>query len=211
MWTIWSWRARAYDLCEGSDLRRGPHKAALFEDMVGRTLFLAIGTGIDVRHFPPGRSVTAIDISEAMLSKAVPRARRYGGSLALAQADALSLCFSDGVFDTVVTSCTLCSVPEPAQALRELHRVLRLGGRLLMFEHVRSRQTLLGLALDAMTLVTRRGGTEMNRDTLASVRTAGFRITGVESVFLDIILSIRAVKEPETIWARDLAPGRRTP
>lgn len=194
MRSIWNLRAKLYDLCEGSDLRRGPHKAALFREMKGKTLFVAVGTGIDVRHFPPQLNVTAIDINDAMLRKALPRARQYAGHLGLLQASALELCFADGVFDTVVTSCTLCSVPRPVQALRELHRVLRPEGRLLMFEHVRSRQTLLGLALDAMTVLTRRGGTEMNRDTLANAVQAGFVITDVESVFLDIILSVRAVK-----------------
>ncbi|MCC7177589.1 MAG: class I SAM-dependent methyltransferase [Acidobacteria bacterium] len=203
MRSIWDWRSRLYDVCEGSDLRRGPHKAALFAEMAGRVLFVAVGTGIDIRHFPPGLKIAAVDVSKAMLRRALPRARRYAGSLSLVQADALKLCFSDCLFDTIVTSCTLCSVPRPIEALRELRRVLRPGGRLLMFEHVRSRQALLGLTLDAMTVLTRRGGTEMNRDTLANAEAAGFRITSVESAFLDIILSARAVKD-------EVAPARDT-
>ena len=67
-----------------------------------------------------------------------------------------------------------------------------------MFEHMRSRNPILGLVLDMMTLKTRREGTEMNRDTLGNVMTAGFRITRVESVFLDIILSIQALKVDTT-------------
>lgn len=192
---VWGWRSRFYDLCEGSGLRRGPHKARLFQDASGRTLLVAVGTGLDIRHFPRHREITAVDISADMLRKAAVRAAAYAGRLDLVQADALRLCFRDESFDTVVTSCTLCSVPEPAAALRELRRVLRPGGRLLMFEHVRSRHPLLGLALDLMTLMTRRSGTEMNRDTLANVRSAGFRITAVESVFVDIILAIRGVRE----------------
>src|SRR3990172_5433943 len=101
-----------------------------------------------------------------MLRKALPRARQYAGSLSLVQADATQLCFPDRAFDTIVTSCTLCSVPRPVQTLQELHRVLRPGGRLLMFEHVRSRQALLGLALDAMTVLTRPLPTRINPHTL---------------------------------------------
>jgi len=194
MTTIWDLRAKLYDVCEASDLRRGPHKAALFRDMVGRVLFVAVGTGVDIRHFPPDREIIAIDISEEMLRRAEARRKSYRGVLSLVQTDALSLCFPDASFDTVATSCTMCSVPDPLRALRELHRVLRPGGQLLMFEHMRSRNPILGLALDLMTLVTRRGGTEMNRDTLGNARTAGFRITRIESVFLDIILSIHGVK-----------------
>ncbi len=192
--TVWDKRARFYDLFEGSDLRRGPAKAALFREMFGRVLFLAVGTGVEIKHFPAARQIVAIDISEEMLRRAQARRESYQGVLSFVQGDAVNLCFRDASFDTVVTSCTMCSVPEPARAFRELRRVLRPGGRLLMFEHVRSRNPFLGLALDLMTRMTRRGGTEMNRDTLGNAVKAGFRITQVNSVFLDVILSIRGVK-----------------
>ena len=198
MSTVWDRRAKLYDLFEGSDLRRGPAKAALFRKMAGRVLFVAVGTGVDIRHFPPARQIVAIDISGEMLRRAEDHRKSYGGVLSFVQADALRLCFRDESFDTVVTSCTLCSVPNPMRALQELRRVLRPEGRILMFEHVRSRNRILGLALDLMTLVARRGGTEMNRDTLGNAMTAGFRIAQVESVFLDVILSIHAVKAEVT-------------
>ena len=106
----------------------------------------------------------------------------------------MALPFPDGSFDTALTSCTLCSVPDPIRALRELHRVLRPGGGLFMFEHVGSRHPVLGAVLDVMTAPTRLGGTEMNRDTLANASKAGFIIRRVESVYLDIILAVRAEK-----------------
>ena len=192
---VWEKRARFYDLFEGSDLRRGRAKAELFRRMEGRVLFVALGTGLDVKHFPPDREIVAIDISDEMLRRAAPRCKRYSGNLGLVQGDALNLCFPDGAFDTVVTSCTMCSVPDPGRSLDELHRVLRPGGKLLMFEHMRSRKPILGYALDLMTLWTRCGGTEMNRRTLEHTRAANFRITKVESVFLDIILAIHATKD----------------
>ena len=197
MTTAWDLRAKLYDFCEASDLRRGPHKAALFREVVGRVLLVAVGTGVDIRHFPAGCEVVGVDISEEMLRRASARRECQCGSLSLIRADALALCFEDSSFDTVVTSCTMCSVPDPVRALREIYRVLRPDGQLLMFEHMRSRNAVLGLALDAMTWFTRRSGTDMNRDTLGNVNAAGFRITWVESVFLDIILSIHAVR-PES-------------
>lgn len=190
---IWDLRARFYDVCEGSQLRRGPHKAALFEGMSGRVLFEAIGTGVDIQHFPPGREIVAIDISDEMLLRARPRVERYRGRLDLVRMDAQELAFADDSFDTAVTSCTMCSVPDPLRALREIRRVLRPGGQLLMFEHVRSRNRVLGLVLDLMTLWTRLSGTEMSRDTLRNVELAGFDIGSVQSVYLDIIIAIRAV------------------
>ncbi len=208
---LWNWRAKLYDFCEGSQLRRAPAKSALFQGMTGRTLFVAVGTGLDIACFPPGRSVVAIDLSAEMLRRAEARRRRYPGELRFVRADAMNLCFQDGVFDTVVTSCTLCSVPQPDRTLRELRRVLRPGGRLLMFEHVRSRHALFGLALDIMTLWTRLGGTEMNRATVDYAVAAGFSLTRVESAFLDIIVSVQAVKplpQETRKWAKNSAEHR---
>jgi SAM-dependent methyltransferase len=101
------------------------------------------------------------------------------------------------MFETIITSCTMCSVPEPLLAFSEMRRVLVPSGRLLMFEHVRSRQPVLAATLDVMTWWTRREGTEMNRDTLSVATKAGFAITRIESVFLDIILAVEAVHRKE--------------
>jgi len=194
MSTTWDRRARVYDVCEGSHLRRGAAKSRLFDNMQGRVLFMAIGTGVDILCFPPHREIVAVDISPEMLRRAERRRKDYIGSLELVQADVMDLGFSDESFDTVVTSCTMCSVPDPVLALRQLYRVLRPGGSILMFEHVRSRSAVFGVMLDLMTLWTRIGGTEMNRDTVKNVRNAGFEVTQVESVYLDIILAIHGVK-----------------
>lgn len=191
---VWKLRARLYDVCEGSVLRRGVAKSALFEDMRGRVLFVAVGTGVDILHFPPGLEIVAVDISREMLRRAEARRSKYAGDLQLVAADAMNLAFPDASFDTIATSCTFCSVPDPMRGLRELFRVLRPGGQLLMFEHVRSRTPIFGLTLDLMTLWTRRLGTEMNRDTVANILKAGFRITRIESVYLDIILAIHGYK-----------------
>jgi len=195
---IWDWRARIYDVCEGSGLRRGPAKAELFSGMRGRVLFVAIGTGLDIRHFPPDHEIVAVDISEEMLRRAEPRRLAYSGDLQLVRADAMALPFPDAAFDSVVTSCTMCSVPDPVRVLRELFRVLRPGGEILMFEHVRSQGRLFGLTLDLMTLWTRLAGTEMNRD---SWPTSGRRAS--ESAVSRASIS--------TSFWRFAASGRRIP
>lgn len=194
MRSVWDLRARLYDVCESSELRRGAAKSALFHHMRGRVLFVAVGTGVDIPHFPQGQEIVAVDISRDMLRRAEARRAKYVGNLQLLEADAMELGFPDASFDTVATSCTFCSVPDPMRGLKELYRVLRPGGQLLMFEHVRSRTPIFGLTLDLMTLWTRRLGTEMNRDTVGNVRRTGFSITRIESVYLDIILAIRGIK-----------------
>lgn len=202
----WARRARLYEVLEASDLRRAHAKRTLFQHMRGQTLFVGVGTGLDIAHFPVGPVITAIDISEDMLRRArrhrdryLATTEQYGcASLELCLMDAAALTFADHSFDTVATACTLCSVADPSRVLRELRRVLRPGGRLLMFEHVRSSQPILAAVLDAMSLWSRRRGTDMSRETVRAVIEAGFHIERIESVFLDIILAIEASRPPAT-------------
>jgi len=196
----WDAASRNFDFfSHGDDLRLGPHKQRLFAKMRGETLMLATGTGNDFRFFPPGHSVIAIDISAKMLEHAAKKAAVYQERIELRQMDACQLEFSDYTFDTIVTVCTFCSVPKPMVALRELYRVLKPGGQILMFEHVRSRIGPIGVFLDLMTPLSRRLGPDLNRDTVGNVQKAGFRIRREENVYLDIIKAIEGVKDPSPL------------
>lgn len=191
--TKWDRASRSFDLLSFAEDRRfGPHKRRLFEKVRGETLMVAAGTGNDFKFFPPGQRIVAIDISPAMLARAAAKARLYRGEIELAQMDVCALPYSDATFDTIVTVCTFCSVPKPIAGLRELRRVLRPGGQLLMFEHVRSRIGPLAILCDLMTPLTRRVGPDLNRDTVRNVERAGFRITREENVYLDIVKVIEA-------------------
>ena len=191
----WDKASGGYDrLSRGAERRWEDVKRESLSKIRGRVLFLAVGTGLEVRFFPPGADVTGIDISSGMLRQAAPRAAEYDGSFQLAQTDVEHLAFPDATFDRVVTSCTLCSVPNPVVGLRELWRVLKPGGELRMFEHTGSRWFPFNLMLNLMTPVTRQFGPDMNRDTVSNVRTAGFRIRSIRNVYLDVVKIIVAGK-----------------
>lgn len=177
----------------GPEKRWEPWKRRLFSKMgEGRILFLAIGTGLDVPFFPPGRRITGIDISDGMIEKARDRVAAYDGKIELQRMDVHEMPFEPGSFDQVFTSCTFCSVPRPVQGLEALHRVLKPGGELHMFEHTGSSYFPFSLMMNLMTPLTRRFGPEMNRTTVENVKAAGFQLDKVEHVYLDVVKMISA-------------------
>ena len=208
----WDRASRTYDLVTWGDERRfGPAKCDLFSRMSGECLMVAVGTGNDFRYFPPGLAITAIDVSPSMLERARRRADRYPGRLQLRIMDVQALDLADATFDTVVTACTFCSVPDPLRGLRELYRCLKPGGQLLMFEHVRSRVGPIAVLQDLMTPITRRLGPDMNRETVANVVRTGFELCREENVYLDIVKAIQARRPGDGSLQRTVSanPGIR--
>jgi ubiquinone/menaquinone biosynthesis C-methylase UbiE len=192
----WDAASRTLDLFGFAENHRlGPHKQRLFSRMRGATLMVGAGTGNDFQFFPPDMSVVAIDISPKMLERAALKASAYQGAIELREMDVCDITFADAMFDTVVTACTFCSVPRPVVGLRELYRVLKPGGQILMFEHVRSAIGPLAIMMDLLTPLFRRIGPELNRDTVGNVQKAGFRLRRVENVYLDVVKIIEGMKE----------------
>jgi len=179
---------------EGTERRWKPFKQALFSNMKGRILFLALGTGLDIPSFPAGQDITAIDISPKMIEQAQARLAAYDGSIHAEVMDVHEMPYDACSFDQVFTSCTFCSVPDPVKGLRALHRVLKPGGQLFMFEHTGSHLFPFRGMMDLMTFLSERIGPAMNRDTVANVRAAGFEISEVNNIFLDVVKTIKAIK-----------------
>lgn len=178
---------------KGAEKRWRPAKQELFSHMRGRILFLALGTGLDIETFPPGQTVTAIDISPLMLEQARPRMDQYQGEISAQVMDVHDMSFEDASFDQVFTSCTFCSVPDPVAGLRALRRVLKPGGELFMFEHTGSKVYPFKIMMDLMTMLTRRIGPDMNRTTVDNVLAAGYELHEVNNLFLDVVKTIKAI------------------
>jgi ubiquinone/menaquinone biosynthesis C-methylase UbiE len=193
----WNRAAPTFDLMagEGAEKRWKPDKQQLFSRMGdGKILFLALGTGLDIPCFPPGKTIEAIDISPEMLKYAQPRIDAYDGQINAGVGDVHAMEYTDGLFDQVFTSCTFCSVPNPVGGLTQLKRVLKPGGELLMFEHTGSRFFPFSLMLNIMSPLFKRFGPEMNRNTVENVLKAGFEISEIENIYLDIVKIICARK-----------------
>src|SRR3712207_1423477 len=104
----------------------------------GKVLEVAVGTGRNFTFYPQGVRLSGIDLSPAMLRIARKRAEELGVDADLREGDAQQLPFAGAFFDTVVCTFSLCTIPDDRRAIAEMKRVLRLGGRLLLLDHVRA-------------------------------------------------------------------------
>jgi ubiquinone/menaquinone biosynthesis C-methylase UbiE len=161
----------------------------------GRVLEVGVGTGRNLPYHPPQSGVTAIDISPKLLAKAARKAHKKGQPVELGLMDAQRLAFGDGSFDSAAATFVFCSVPDPLVGLAEVRRVLKPGGRLLLLEHVRSKNRLLGWLMDRLNpLFVRLSGANINRDTVGNVGRAGFEIVAVDSHMGGLVKLIEARK-----------------
>jgi ubiquinone/menaquinone biosynthesis C-methylase UbiE len=158
-------------------------------------LEVGVGTGKNFRFYPANTQITAIDFSPRMLRQAQRKRDRKHLAVELTLMDVERLCYADNSFDTVVASFVFCSVPHPRKGLKELHRVLRPGGQLLLLEHVRSSHRLIAVLQNLFNpLVVKLFGANINRQTVKNVQACSFQSITLHPASSDMIKLIRAVK-----------------
>jgi len=144
----------------------------------GKILDVACGTGLNFPFFPAASEITAIDLSERMLDVACQKASSLNLKLQSRVMDAEKLEFDAGSFDTVASSLSTCTFPDPVQALREMKRVCRTGGLILLLEHGHSSLPWLANLQDRNVLshYQQNAGCRWNQDPLELVKAAGLNI-----------------------------------
>lgn len=154
----------------------------------GRVLEVGIGTGLNLPFYDRSRvtAIVGLDPALTMHRLAVKRSRRAGVELELVGLSAEAIPRGDATFDTVLVTYTLCSIPDPVAALREMRRVLKPDGRLLFCEHGRAPDASVRRWQERLQPYwgPLAGGCQLGRDIPALLAQAGFACPGMQSAYL---------------------------
>lgn len=187
-----------YDLMDSPMEKMGTSdwRAMLFSRLEGRRILeVGVGTGKNLKYYPPGKEVTGIDVSGRMLDRARRKAGSLKGDFTLLKMDVQHMSFPDASFDAAVSTCVFCSVPDPLKGLQEVRRVLEPGAKAYFLEHVRP-SGFLGWIFDLLSpFVAHAMGPSINRNTVGNIRRAGFQIIEEENLFSDIFKLIVAKRD----------------
>ncbi|MHB8928296.1 MAG: class I SAM-dependent methyltransferase [Bacillota bacterium] len=170
-----------YDFCDR--MGRPEWRKRIFDRTSGEVLEVGVGTGKNFPFYRSGTNVTAIDVAPRMLERARRRLGEAPTPVRLLLADAQALPFPAASFDSVIDTFVFCSVPDPVLGLREIARVCKPGGLVLLLEHVRAEGRVAGALMDLMNpFMVRVVGANINRRTVENVRRAGLNVESVESL-----------------------------
>lgn len=158
----------------------------LWSQVNGSTILeVGVGTGKNLPYYPETAHVTGIDLTPGMLDRAKRKSRAMGieSRVTLQLGDVQMLDYPDNTFDIALATFVFCSVPDPVLGLREIKRVVRRGGKVLLLEHLRSPNKTLGTLMDVFNpLIVRMMGANINRCTVENVREAGLEIERIEDL-----------------------------
>lgn len=178
---------RFYRRNRRSAVQRGEneHRRRALEGLSGVVVELGPGDGANFPLYPATvAEIIAIEPEPRFRSQAADVAKQVAVAIRVEPGSAEALPLEDASVDAVVASLVLCTVPDPAAALAEAHRVIKPGGELRFYEHVhadeRPLRTLLEIADRSRIWPTLGGGCHPTRDTLAAIEAAGFTVERCE-------------------------------
>ena len=172
---------------EPAEIRR--HRDELLGGLSGRVIEVGAGAGSNFAHYPTTvDEVVAVEPEPYLRQRARAAAANAEVRIEVVDGVADDLPAADGSFDAAVACLVLCTVPDQAHALAEMRRVLRPGGELRFYEHVRSDRTVVALsqrAVDALFWPRAFGGCHTARNTSAAITAAGFEVEDQRSMWVN--------------------------
>jgi ubiquinone/menaquinone biosynthesis C-methylase UbiE len=164
------------------------YRRELLVSAAGNILEIGFGTGLNLPYYPHDvRKITTIDPNRGMYRRAQKRIQQSGIEVDRRVLGSEQLPFEDGTFDCVVSTFTLCSIEEAAQAVREVYRVLKTGGKLLFLEHGLSRQESVRKWQHRLNGLQTRlaGGCHLDRDIRALLTAQPFAALQMDEFYLE--------------------------
>jgi len=163
-----------------------PYRKRIAAAAEGRVLEIGIGSGLNLAFYPSASEILGLEPSPRLAAMAEQAARRRAVPVQLIEGSAEAIPLDSHSIDTVVTTWTLCSIPQASLALGEMRRVLKPTGQLLFAEHGRSPDENVRKWQDRLTPVWKRigGGCHLNRPIRELVESAGFSIRQLDTGYM---------------------------
>ncbi len=180
--------SKFYDIFEAPmELFASRRRKELVKFSSGKVLEVGVGTGKNISYYPDGIDLIAIDFSDGMLSKAVKKWKNKS-NINFMKMDIQAATFELDTFDTVIASYVFCSVPDPIKGLKEISRICKSGGKIVLLEHVRSDNRILDFLMDLVNpIVVRNFGFNINRNTESNLLKAEISSYRIKHLFFDLV------------------------
>ena len=163
-------------------------RGELLSGVTGKILEIGFGTGLNLPHYPPGtESITTVDVNPGMQALATRRIEESSIAVDTRVLDGEQLPMEDETFDSAVSTWTLCSIRNAEQALREVYRVLKPGGRFFFLEHGLSPEPAVRRWQHALTPLQRlvADGCHLNRDMKGMIGGQGFEFRESSEFYME--------------------------
>ncbi|MDQ0156949.1 class I SAM-dependent methyltransferase [Robertmurraya andreesenii] len=188
--TVYDWAMNPFEKGRFEEIRR-----ELIHKVYGKVLEIGAGSGINFPFYRDVEGVDAIEPNPAMVAKSNRRSELAVVPIHIHEQKAENLSFDDDTFDTVIATLVFCTIPNPVQALEEIKRVCKPGGKVLFFEHVKMEQPNLAHLQDWLNPFWKRicDGCHLNRETLELVKESGIEVVSVSSYYKGLFLTVECV------------------
>jgi len=159
-----------------------------------RVLEIGVGTGNNIPYYSADTEITAVDFSEEMLNRARDKASRHKVKVNLQQMDAQNLEFPDNTFDTVAATMVFCSIPDTVRGIREVERVLKPGGKVVLLEQDFSANRFSRLLAKLVNPLVMQMGSDFRRRTIDDVAKSGLKVERITNLWAGLFKLIEARK-----------------